>query len=152
VTQCLGPHRTTALCSESVTVVRSDQGVLTDTHSVTCSKLQEDGLAPVRADAARQLFAKRGLVSHLQKTERNSRVSMDCPFFPEYSAVLRTSLTPTFVYCRHKTIAAQLITERADITWHIFTDYFAIHSTFSCIFHIRTAFEVRRTDVHFRDT
>jgi len=40
----------------------------------------------------------------------------------------------------------------ADITLHIFTDYFAIHSTLSCISHTRTAFEVRRTVVYFRGT
>ena len=70
VTQCPAPHRTTALCSEISHGGTLSSGVLTDTHSVTCSTLQQDALAPVRGDAARPLFAKRGLVSHLQKTER----------------------------------------------------------------------------------
>jgi hypothetical protein len=70
VTQCPAPYRTTALCSEISHGGTLSSGVLTDTHSVTCSTLQQDGLAPVRGDAARPLFAKRGLVSHLQKTER----------------------------------------------------------------------------------
>ena len=149
VTQCPAPHWTTALCSEMSHRGTLSSGVLTDTHSVTCSTLQQDDLVAVRGDAARPLFAKRGLVYHLQKTERicvSQRTAHSFPnilefyenHWPRCSSTANTK-PPLHIWqqCRH------YIAHIHRLFRHTFNSFF-------CISHTRTAFEVRQKVVHFR--